>query len=255
MEIERLSGGNMGEVFRVGDTVIRTTGPWTPAVHRLLRHLREQGLDWVPEPLGRTPDGREILRYIEGEVPVYPMPDWVWTESLLIDTARKLRLFHDATTGYVDAEAQWRFAPHEPSEVICHNDFAPYNMVFRDGRCVGVIDFDMASPGPRLWDLAFLAHRMVRLTDPVSPGGPAFSEATRLARLTMLVDAYGMPFALPDVLATTIERLEELARFSDRLGEEKINPEFHAHAALYRRDVAWIRDLLGRMATKQEGFA
>lgn len=37
---EPLAGGNMaGEVRRVGTTVRRWAGPWTPAVHRLLRHL------------------------------------------------------------------------------------------------------------------------------------------------------------------------------------------------------------------------
>ncbi len=29
--------------------------------------------------------------------------------------------------------------------------------VFRDGLAVGLIDWDYASPGPRLWDLAHLA--------------------------------------------------------------------------------------------------
>ncbi|HWV34798.1 MAG TPA: aminoglycoside phosphotransferase family protein [Thermomicrobiales bacterium] len=151
---ERLSGGSMNDVFRVGDMVLRTAGPWTPAIHRLLRHLRAEGLDWVPEPRGTTDNGMETLDFIEGIVPTYPMPAWVWQESILVDTARKLRALHDATATYSDPEAQWRFPRHEPAEVICHNDFAPYNMVFRQGQCVGVIDFDMASPGPRLWDLA-----------------------------------------------------------------------------------------------------
>ena len=48
----------------------------------------------------------------------------------------------------------WQTPAHKPPEVICHNDFAPDNMVF-DGRrrLVGVIDGDTASPGPRVWDL------------------------------------------------------------------------------------------------------
>jgi hypothetical protein len=34
-----LTGGDMTAVVRVGDTVRRTAGPWTPAVHALLRQL------------------------------------------------------------------------------------------------------------------------------------------------------------------------------------------------------------------------
>lgn len=34
----RLSGGWVNEVVRTGDTVRRSAGPWTPAVHALLRH-------------------------------------------------------------------------------------------------------------------------------------------------------------------------------------------------------------------------
>jgi len=45
----------MGGAVRVGETVRRPAGAWTPTVQRLLCHLREQGLDWVPELQGATP--------------------------------------------------------------------------------------------------------------------------------------------------------------------------------------------------------
>lgn len=38
-----LDGGNVTTVVRVGDTVRRTAGPWTPAVHALLAWVRERG--------------------------------------------------------------------------------------------------------------------------------------------------------------------------------------------------------------------
>ncbi|WP_369828729.1 phosphotransferase [Cryobacterium sp. M91] len=37
---------------------------------------------------------------------------------------------------------------------MCLNDVDPYNMVFQDGHITGLIDVEMASPGPRIWDLA-----------------------------------------------------------------------------------------------------
>jgi hypothetical protein len=40
-----LEGGNMnGAVVRIGDTVRRPAGAWTPAVHALLNHLHTVGL-------------------------------------------------------------------------------------------------------------------------------------------------------------------------------------------------------------------
>src|SRR5690606_32121204 len=80
---EMLSGGNDGQTTRHGDRVYRTAGPWTPGVQRLMRHLRDAGLDWVPEPLGMDDRGREIVQFLPGEVPNYPLPAYVWNERTL----------------------------------------------------------------------------------------------------------------------------------------------------------------------------
>lgn len=42
-----------------GDGVRRQTGPWIPSVHRLLLHLRNSGIDWVPEVSAVDPTGYE----------------------------------------------------------------------------------------------------------------------------------------------------------------------------------------------------
>jgi Ser/Thr protein kinase RdoA (MazF antagonist) len=240
---EALDGGNVNQVSRHGDRVLRSAGAWTPTIHRLLAYLRGQGLDWVPEPFGTTEDGREIVSYLPGDVPAYPMPDWVWDDALLVDTARKLRQMHDATASYTDPEAHWRMTPHAPAEVICHNDFAPYNMVFRDRGCTGVFDFDMASPGPRLWDLAYLAYRIVPLTAATNPDGIDFPVERRMERLDTLIGAYGSPYARTEVLRMTITRLEDLARFSERTAKEANRSELLDHAALYRADARYLLEI------------
>lgn len=213
-------------VVRVGDTVRRAAGPWTETVHGLLRHVRARGVDWVPEPRGRDEQGREVLSWVEGEVPSYPMPDWVWSEAVLDRAGQMLREYHDATAGF-PLQGPWRLPAHEPAEVICHNDFAPYNLAFRDGLPVGAIDFDTASPGPRVWDLAYLAYRMVPLTAPTNPDVPQSTEATRAARLAALCAAYGGP-APHEVLATVPSRLDELAA---------MGPD----AEIYRADAQHLR--------------
>jgi hypothetical protein len=83
-EIEiRLEAGNTSSVWRRGATIRRSTGSWTPSVHRLLRHLEAAGFQGAPRVLGLDEQGREILSYLEGDVPVYPTPPELWSEEVL----------------------------------------------------------------------------------------------------------------------------------------------------------------------------
>ncbi|HYI32010.1 MAG TPA: phosphotransferase, partial [Glaciibacter sp.] len=70
-----------------------------------------------------------------------------------------------------------------------HNDFSPHNLAFVDGAFVGAIDFDMCSPGPRLWDIAYFATRVVPLTADTPANAPGMEEARR--RVELILDAYG----------------------------------------------------------------
>jgi hypothetical protein len=59
---EQLSGGNTNAaVVKVGSTVRRPTGPWTPRVHELLRRLESSGFEGAPRVRGIDERGREIL--------------------------------------------------------------------------------------------------------------------------------------------------------------------------------------------------
>lgn len=72
-----LRGGNVSTVVRVGNTVRRNTGPWTPSVHALLRHLERVGFTGAPRVLGVDEHNREVLSYVEGECGSYPLaPHW-----------------------------------------------------------------------------------------------------------------------------------------------------------------------------------
>ncbi|MFD1048866.1 hypothetical protein ACFQ1S_26685 [Kibdelosporangium lantanae] len=62
-----LTGGNMNTgVVRIGQTVRRPTGPWTPAVHAVLNHLNNTGYPHAPQLLGIDDQGREVLSYHPG---------------------------------------------------------------------------------------------------------------------------------------------------------------------------------------------
>lgn len=239
-----LTGGNMTEVARLGKDVLREAGPWTPTIQRLLTHLREAGITWCPKPRGWTADGRETLSYLKGKVPSYPLPDWVYDEAILVRAATWLRELHDATVDYDDPAAHWRRSPHKPVEVICHNDFAPYNMVFRDHELVGIIDWDFAGPGPRLWDLAYLAYRMVPLMGPENPDSPNVTiDLGR--RIKLLLDAYGSDATTLEVLRAVIERLDDLAAFTHSHAVARQDETLLRDARGYSADAAYLRAMLG----------
>ena len=235
---ETLSGGNMEPVVRVGGTVRRATGPWTPAVHRLLDELADARVDGVPEALGVDAQGREILSFLDGVVLTDASPYVQWSDGVLIAAGRLLRRIHDASEPLVADDALiWRSPRREPAEVICHNDFATYNLIVRDERLAGVIDFDFASPGSRLWDLAYLAYRIVPFAeDATSADGLDLDR-----RLAQLIEAYDATYSDREVIDAAVARLDDLAAFTRRRAQETGRADFLEHAAMYERDAAALR--------------
>jgi aminoglycoside phosphotransferase (APT) family kinase protein len=123
--------------------------------------------------LGIDPQGREILTFIEGEVP--PDLDF-WSMEQLAAAGHLIRRFHEATTGSPLAGAE---------EVVCHHDLSPCNTVFVGGLPRAFIDFDAAAPGPRWSDLAYAAWLWLDL------GNEEIDGRTQGQRLRTLCAAYG----------------------------------------------------------------
>ncbi len=162
-----LPGGNVGGALRIGSTVRRATGPWSASVHELLEHLRKSGLAEVPRVFGADERGREVLGYLDGRVP--DVDAEAVAADTLADAVRWLRQFHDVVAEY-RPDGVWRTTnqPLGADEIICHHDFAPYNVALSssaDGeRVAGVFDWDMAGPGRPIDDLAFAAWNWVPLS-------------------------------------------------------------------------------------------
>ncbi|MCW3494462.1 aminoglycoside phosphotransferase family protein [Microbacterium sp. SSM24] len=234
-----LTGGNATPVVRRGGAVHRETGPWTPAVHLLLRALRDGGVTGVPEALGFDERGREILSFVPGETLTDAAPRVLWSIHVLRDAARLLRAIHDASAPLAgDRALVWRSNRHEPAEVICHNDFATYNLIVVGDTLSGAIDFDFASPGPRVWDLAYLAYRIV----PFAEDSPDAAELDRAHRLDELITAYGGGFEAADVVAAMVRRLHDLREFTLTRRDATGRLDFGEHAAMYERDAARLTD-------------
>lgn len=140
-------------VVRIGNTIRRPLESWSASVHTLLDHLQNKGFP-APTYLGVDASGRETLSAIDG---VSGADGWaqVVPEDGLRATARLLRRYHQAVADFSFADLTWA-SPDGPAvegAVLCHGDFGPWNLVWREGEPVGVIDWDYAWPQPPLHDV------------------------------------------------------------------------------------------------------
>lgn len=251
-----LTGGTMSAVARRGSMVHRTAGPWTPTIHRLLVHLHAHGISWLPYPQGTDDQGREVLTFLAGTVPTYPMPSYVWTDAVLSTAGRWLALLHQASAGFDTDGAVWQIPAHDPGEVVCLNDVAPYNMVFdEEGQLAGWIDVDTASPGPRVWDLAYLAYRLVPLTAAEDTGAGAPDSSASRRRLAELCVAYAgagdrVDIGPAAVVQTAVTRLQDLADFTAARAAAGTQ-HVQAHVRTYLRDAVWIDEHRQQLASSR----
>jgi hypothetical protein len=255
-----LHGGtaNRGEVVRVGDTVRRPRRSTSPATHALLRHLADVGFDGAPRFLGEDDHGREVLSFLPGTPVVPPYPDWALTDEALASVAHLLRAYHRAVASFDYTPHIW--PPSPPAAyvegLVSHNDLNLDNVVFRDGRAVALIDFDLASPGSRLWDVACAA----RLWAPLRPDGTIDDDrrGLGLARFQLFVDSYGVPARDRSRLVEAVRQnhgwFRELIRTHAEEGHavfaEHWNPEARERARRYgdwfaAHEQAMQRALLG----------
>ncbi|MDC7119951.1 phosphotransferase [Cellulomonas fimi] len=242
-----LEGGNVGGAVRVGDTVRRPTGPWTPAVHELLDFLATTDLPHVPRVLGIDDRGREILTYLPGRV--VPIGVEPLTDGQVRSAMRWLRHFHEVVADFPRETRRWRFVERalEPGEIVCHHDSAMYNLAFDGDELAGVFDWDAAGPGRPIDDLAIFAWNAPLLFPDRDPAASAHG-------LRVMADAYGDvdPAAILDHVAVRMtdasDRIEEAQRRGDpgmlRLGEIGEPASTRARIVTLRACTPAIRALL-----------
>ncbi|MEM9202591.1 MAG: aminoglycoside phosphotransferase family protein [Actinomycetota bacterium] len=216
---EPLDGGNSNlSVVRAGDTVRRAGGPWTPAVHELLEHLAERSYP-APRPLGFDDRGREVLSYVPGRCVHPDAPDLIADEAGLRRVGRLIADYHRAQEGFApSANTMWRDEGRDPTgstEVLAHNDLAPWNLVAGPSGWV-FIDWDLAAPGRRFWDLAWALHSFVGMWP-----DPPFGEANIPDRIQAFCDGAEVGRGeIPALLDVVVERTSDHAEMLRRRAAE-----------------------------------
>jgi hypothetical protein len=181
-----LEGGDLNHVVRVGDTVRRPQGEWSPAVHALLRHFEAVGFDGAPRFLGVDDEGREILSFVEGRAGLAPLPP---EDDVLVELARLLKRAHEAVADFEPpAGAAWFTGGTGP--LICHRDLYPPNVILRDRRPIALVDWDFAGPAAPIDDVFSAASQWVPLSINAHEWGLPTDRMPE--RLRVLCDAYGL---------------------------------------------------------------
>ncbi|WP_409250574.1 phosphotransferase [Bacillus sp. SCS-153A] len=251
---EVLTGGNVSNVFRSGNTVRRELKPDSSRTHQILRHLEDKGFSYAPRFLGIDDKGREILSFIEGEAGNYPLRTYMWSDDALKEIARILRKYHDAVSDFPIPD-DWTSLDNTPAdkEVVCHNDFAIYNIIFHEEKPAGIIDFDLAAPGPRLWDIAYTLYTCVPLSRlyHTETGDAVYYNSVKdsdriMKRVVLFFESYGAEKPIEGWLEMVVQRLEGLCQFMKRKASEgdqafqKMVEE--GHFEHYQEDIKFIRN-------------
>jgi Phosphotransferase enzyme family len=240
-----LHGGtaNRGLVVRAGDTVRRPWRPTSPATHALLRHLALAGFDGAPRFLGIDAEGREVLSYVPGRAVTPPYPAWALTDAALVSVAILLRRYHAAAASFDPAPYLWPPSPPLPftGRLVLHNDPNLDNVVFRHGRAVALIDFDLASPGPRVWDVAAAARLWAPLRQDADVHDARHGRV--LHRFRLFADAYGLTeqerAVLVDAVIANHDWLYEVVEAAARAGHAGFTDYWSAARARAARTRSW----------------
>lgn len=245
-------------VLRVGDRVRHPSQPWSASVQALLAHLRDVGFHEAPQPYGVTEEGDEVA-FIPG-IGGDDACRLVDSDSAVAAVGDLLRRYHDAVAGWRPTEPVSWFdgstgtgsaagpaaGSHPDDTLVCHGDVGPWNLVWRDGRIVGLIDWEHAHVGTRTSDIAYALHYLAPIRDRSYWQGVLGLDRRprRRHRMRVFAEAYGI--ALDDELVEQVMASQEAGVDLMRSLAERGDPrrlQLVADGELDReeRAVAWAR--------------
>ena len=196
-----LDGGAVTDgVVRIGDTVRRPARFDSQLMRDVLVHLERVGFDAAPRWLGFDEQRRDVLSWIAGDT----FTERSQMHPYIGDPAVRI------TFGGEQVAAAMRLLRryHETfgEDVICHGDYGPWNIVWRDGMPFAVIDFDGVYRGAAADDVGY-ALRMF-----VGYGFAAAEPEELLGRTRSALAAYGEEFDVPALLEREYDLAEGRCR-------------------------------------------
>ncbi len=244
---ETLNGGRKGKIKMYGDKVVRPANEWSSNVHKFLDFIIREGFNFVPKPYGFTENNEEILSFVIGTAYNYPLPEIFLKDDMIIRSAELLKRFHELGKKYIKVlhgSEKWMLPKVDPIEVMCHGDFAPYNVTIIDEKPVGIIDFDTLHPGPALWDVAYAVYRWIPFTSPKNPDHYDDIDE-QIRKVSLFMDAYNAALqereALPKVMVQRLNALISYMTAQANDGNEDFAKHLEdGHILIYKNDINYI---------------
>jgi len=220
-----LSGGQCTDsVVRIGNRVHRTKSDNYEFIHSVLLFLEKQNFTYAPKFLGIDEKGREMLSYLEGEVP----RDVPMSFSQKITAVKILRSFHD-----ILADSQ--FCGNQ--ETVCHQDFAPWNIIIHKDKIAGIIDFDEVALGRRIDDLTYFIWTALDL------GIASITDDQQIEKIALLVNAYQLS-GKNEIISSFLKQQNRILKFRKQVVAEDKNLDkvTFSKVAITRieQSIAWI---------------
>lgn len=236
-----LAGGNTNQVVRIGDVVHRHPMRGSKAIEALLLELKSKGYQYSPRFMGRDASGREMHSFIDGEDALTGQT--FLSTAVLHQSVLALRSFHDLSSQFPLSAYDWQLSYPDQTrhETVCHNDFGPYNLIVKNDQLVGIIDFDLCGPGPRVRDVAYLTYWMAPLSFAANDlvGHTNAELDAGCPRLHMICDTYG-DIDIQELLEMVAEVLSFMGNFEEMrklLGAKTANKlDVEGHLSHWRKE-------------------
>jgi hypothetical protein len=155
--------------------------PWTPSVEAYLRHLEAEGFEAAHDTDGT----------------IFAESVWPHAARALHEIGVLLRRLHEASRTFTPPpDARWMpWTLHSSAEgaMISHGNIAPWHVVFRDERPVGLIGWEYSGPVDHLDEVAVTGWYCAQLfDDDVADHVGLPPAATRAEWFREFLDGYGL---------------------------------------------------------------
>jgi hypothetical protein len=167
-QVEVLQSRADRPVVRVGDRVRHPRQASSESVHALLEFLREEGFHEAPRPgaLTEETDEVEFIPGTGGDDACLLVED----DDAVAAVGTLLRRYHDTVARWrPTVEPRWfdgrRGVGDGHRELVCHGDVGPWNLVWREHRIVGLIDWEHATVASPRADVAYALHYLAPIRD------------------------------------------------------------------------------------------
>ncbi len=234
-------------VVRMGESVLHPRQAWSVSTHALLGHLREVGFTEapVPGPLGADYDELRFIPGVSGDEAC----TLVSSDAAVAAVAELLRRYHDAVADWQpDVPPVWfdgQVGVGGPDQLVVHGDPGPWNLVWRDGRLVGLIDWEYATVGTRRTDIAYAIHYLAPFRNRSYWSGVLGMSAKprRRHRMAVFAEAYGIALdeqLVDDVIASQRAGVQLMVSLAERGRTRQQQLIADGELDRERRATAWI---------------